>query len=95
MNESLRVGGIYRFDYLQGNNSCSSRLIRVLRVRDTDKNPIQQKTCKKNPIYRSRYLYTVRQSNGQIRQLYSHSIFCPNKVGLFGRLILWLIGVKI
>ena len=90
----LKVGKLYRFDYLQGSQG-GFRIGRVLKVRDTYANPVSQEAVKANPIHRSRYLLTVRELNGQCRQMYGHSIYGVKNVSVVGKIGLWLIGAKV
>ena len=90
----LKVGKLYRFDYLQGTQN-GFRIGRVLKVRDTYANPVSQEAVKSNPIHRSRYLLTIREFNGQCGTMYEHSIYGVKNVSVIGKIGLWLIGVKV
>lgn len=91
----LVTGKVYKFDYLQGSRD-GYRIGRVLKVRDTYANPISQEAEKANPnIRRSQYLLTIREFNGQCRTMYGHAIFGVKKVGVIGKIGLWLAGVKV
>ena len=88
-------GSVVAYDYLQG-NSNGRKLGRVIKVRDTEINPVSDETVKKNPfIKRSQYLLTVRETDGKYRQLYGHALYNAKKIGFFGRFMLWLAGVRV
>jgi len=89
------VGNVYKFDYLQGSKD-ESRVGRVIKLRDTYLEPLSHETLMRNRnIVRSRFLFTVRTSDGQCRNMYEHAMFAPHKVGILGRVLLWLKGVRV
>lgn len=94
MLNGIKVGGLYKFQYAQGTYDAP-RLGRVLKVRDIFEKPVAPETIRANPnILRSRFLLTVREWNGRVKSMYSHSIVNAEKVGWFRSLLL-RIGLKV
>lgn len=92
---TFKSGFIVAYEYLQGSKN-GRRLGRVLKVRDTEVDPITYEAYKHRPkLLRSKYLLTVRETDGKCRQFYGHALYNAKKVGLLGRIVLWLTGVKV
>lgn len=91
----LCVGDVVKFNYEQGTEG-STRVAKVLGVRDLRTNPLSPKTITQNRrIRRNRYLVTAKQSDGQIRSFYTDEIGVGmQNVGLIGRTALYLMGVR-
>jgi len=88
-----RKGDVCRFDYGKNKSQGDIRRVgRIEHVRDTVKNPILASSRSTNQIDRSRYLLTVREPNGQIRQVYGEKIAEDSRrYTLLGRLVVGVV----
>lgn len=88
-------GDVISFNYGAG-TEIGSRVAKVLSVRDTDANPVTYEAIKARPtLRRNRYLVTVKQADSRIRSFYTDEIGPDAKrVGLLGRLVLYVQGVR-
>jgi hypothetical protein len=51
-----------------------TKFLKIVKVRDTEENPITNKTYKYNNIQRSRYLLTCVDNLGQFRNIYDCNV---------------------
>ncbi len=69
------------------------RLCRVIRVRDTDTEPLSIKSlCRRPRLKRGRFLVTCQDNLGQVRNFYSGAEKSAVRVGGLGKLLLWATG---
>ena len=96
MLANAKVGDVVRFSYPQNHQVWPDRLIKVIGVRDMEKEPIRWKSKALRPhLRRSRYLIMGIQPDGTIRQFYCENVAQRARImGWFGRLILWIRGYR-
>jgi hypothetical protein len=89
-----REGEIIAFNYLHS-DPHKERIGKVVRVRDTEAEPIDNRTLFYSPdVHRSRFLITCSMADGTYRAFYHTGILKLRRLSLRERLGLWLYGVR-
>ena len=94
---NTRKGEVIRVDYFNANKSegTEKRTVKVLEVRDTERDPILPQTRWYNRIDRSRMLITGVDSRGLPRRFYGEAVATAGKrYTWLGRLVMWLVGKR-
>lgn len=73
----VRTGDVVEFDYLQPKQGKQHRMIKVLEVRNTERNPVRHKRHKTK---RSKFLVTGMDHQGKIRSFYTMYAANPYKL---------------
>lgn len=88
----VHIGSVIKFTYPQGDehyDACG----RVMCWRDTKVDPITKEAERRNPIKRSRYLYTLACTDGLIRTFYGGVVINPRHATLLERVWMYVTGV--
>lgn len=90
----IKPGEVVEFHYTQSDPD-KIRLGKVQYVRDTESEPLEEKTLRYSQyLRRSRYLLTMLMADGTYRQFYDCALTGLKKVGMIRRSLLYLSGVR-
>lgn len=88
----LEVGKHYQFHYWQG-HTVDFRRGKVVNVRDCWARPLTKQSFRFNLVpLRSRYLVTIKQPNGEYRNMYYHAMDDITYLSLWTRFKTWIKG---